>query len=157
MYHVNSNGEPIFKIEPSKKRPFARKLTFIKFFSEGFIIPATYDMLTMNDEQLASFTIWNNGNRFVLTLYDVNGKKLGYFEQWLTKSVLKNRGILFRKNDTVWRELEANNMAGDIDVRDEKEKLTATYRYGRFPYALKPSISGRSPSQSYPFRGAYFQ
>lgn len=140
MYNVDSNGTPLFQIVPSRRRPMTRKLTFIKLFLEGFVIPATYDILDMTEERLASFSIWNNGNRFVLTFYDVNGKKLGYFEQWLTRSVLKNRGTLFYENDTIWRELVANNMSGDIDVQDNQEKITATYRYGRFPYALNPAF-----------------
>ena len=144
MYNVDANGKPLFQIEPSKRRPITRKLTFIKLFSEGFVIPATYDILDMYEERLASFSIWNNGNRFVLTFYDKKGKKLGYFEQWLTKSLLKNRGTLFHENDTIWRELVANNMSGDIDVKDDQEKVTATYRYGIFPYALNPAFQAEA-------------
>ncbi len=140
MHNVNADGVSLFQIIPSKRRPFARKLTAIKFLSEGFIVPATYDILDMKDELLASFTFWNNGNRFLLTLHSRDGKRIGYFEQWLTKSVLKNKGTLFHENDRVWRELTANNMAGDIDVVDDDGKMTAKYRFGRFPYALHPAF-----------------
>jgi hypothetical protein len=140
MHNVNAEGISLFQIIPTKRRPFARKLTAIKILSEGFILPATYDILDMKEELLASFTVWNNGNRFLLTLHSRDGKRIGYFEQWLTKSVLKNRGTLFHENDRVWRELTANNMAGDIDVVDDNGKMTAKYRFGRFPYALHPAF-----------------
>ena len=144
MYNVNAKGKVVFSIEPSKSRPIARKLTFFKFFSEGFIITATYDVHDMNNRLLASFTAWNNGNRFVLTLYDTNGKKLSYFEQYLTRSVLKNRGTLFRENDTFWRELVAKNMAGDIDVIDENGKITVSHRYGVFSHAANTAFQAES-------------
>lgn len=144
MYNVDADGKPLFQIATSKRRPYRRKLTVIKLFSGGFLIPATYDILDMKKELLAFFTIWNNGNRFVLTLYNVDGKRIGYFEQRLTKSVLKNKGTLFHDDGTIWRELTANNMAGDIDIRDEDERISATYRYGRFPYALNPAFQAEA-------------
>ena len=156
MHNVNAEGVSLFQIIPSKRRPFARKLTAIKFLSEGFIVPATYDILDMKDELLASFTMWNNGNRFLLTLHSRDGKRIGYFEQWLTKSVLKSRGTLFRENDRVWRDLAANNMAGDIDVVDDNGKMTAQYRFGRFPYALHPAFEAEA-FMLYSFRLPYFK
>ena len=144
MYNVDADGNPIFKIEPSKQKPIARKLTFFSLFSNGFIIPATYDILDMQDDLLASFTNWTNGNRYVLTLYDANGEKIGHFEQRLTQSKLKNRGTLFYADGAVWRELEAKNTAGDIDIKGEDGDTSATYRYGRFPYALKPAFQAEA-------------
>lgn len=144
MYNVDSEGNPTFKIEPSKRKPVVRKLTFFSLFSNGFLFSATYDILDMQDCLVASFTNWTNGNRYVLTLYDTNGVKIGRFEQRLTQSKLKNRGTLFHAEDSVWRELEAKNMAGDIDIKGEEGETTATYRYGRFPYALKPAFQAEA-------------
>ena len=144
MHNVDAKGVSLFHIIPTKRRPFARKLTAIKFLSEGFIFPATYDILDMKDELLASFTLWNNGNRFLLTLHSREGKRIGYFEQWLTKSILKSKGTLFHENDRVWRELAAKNTAGDIDVVDDKGKMAAQYRFGRFPYALHPAFEAEA-------------
>ena len=140
MYNVNSEGQPVFKIEPSKRKPIARKLTFFSFFANGFIFPATYDILDMQDNLLATFTNWTNGNLYVLKLFDAKDVEIGYFEQRLTKSKLKNMGTLFYRDGSVWQELEAKNISGDIDVRDAEGKLVATYRYGRFPYALHPAF-----------------
>lgn len=140
MYNVNSEGQPVLKIEPSKRKPISRKLTFFSFFANGIIMPATYDILDMQDNIMASFTNWTNGNRYVLRLFDVQGLEVGYFEQRLTKSKFKNMGTLFHPDGSVWQELEAKNIAGDIDVKNEEGKIAATYRYGRFPYALHPAF-----------------
>lgn len=144
MYNVNADGKPLFKIEPSRRRPIARKLTFFSLFSNGFLFKVTYDVLDMEGGLLASFTSWTNGNRYILTLYDANGVKVGCFEQRLTKSKLKNMGTLFHADHSIWRELEAANMAGDIDVKGTDEETTATYRYGRFPYALNPAFQAEA-------------
>lgn len=144
MYNVDADGNPIFKIEPSKRKPIARKLTFFSLFSNGFLFTVTYDVLDMEDGLLASFTSWTNGNRYVLTLFDANGVNIGYFEQRLTKSKLKNMGTLFYADHSIWRGLEAANMAGDIDIKGEDGETTATYRYGRFPYALNPAFQAEA-------------
>lgn len=144
MYNVDADGNPLFKIEPSKRKPIARKLTFFSLFSNGFLFTATYDVLDMEDGLLASFTSWTNGNRYVLTLYSADGVKIGQFEQRLTKSKLKNMGTLFYADHSIWRELEAANMAGDIDIKGEDGETTATYRYGRFPYALNPAFQAEA-------------
>lgn len=144
MYNVNAVGQPVFKIEPAKRKPIFSKLTFFGFFANGIIFPATYDILDMQDNLLASFTKWTNGIRYELRLFDAQGSEVGYFEQRLIKSKLKNMGTLFYPGGLVWRELEAKNIAGDIDVKDEEGKLAATYRYGRFPYALHPAFEAEA-------------
>lgn len=144
MYNVNADGKPLFKIEPSRLKPIARKLTFFSLFSNGFLFKVTYDVLDMEDGLLASFISWTNGNRYVLTLYDNDGVKIGHFEQRLTKSKLKNMGTLFRADHSIWRELEAANIAGDIDIKGTDGEMTATYRYGRFPYALNPAFQAEA-------------
>ena len=144
MYNVNADGKSLFKIEPSKRKPITRMLTFLKLFSNGFIFTVTYDVLDMEEGRLASFTSWTNGNRYVLSLYDASDKKIGYFEQRLTKSKLKNSGTLFHADHAVWRELKAKNIAGDIDVIGQEGETTATYRYGRFPYALHPAFQAEA-------------
>ena len=60
--------------------------------------------------------------------------------QQLSKSAMKNRGTLYHADGTVWRQLEAKNMTGDIDVQDEEGVRTASYRFGRFPYATYPAF-----------------
>lgn len=144
MYNVDADGKPLFKIEPSKRKPITRKLTFFSLFSNGFLFKVTYDVLDMEDGLLASFTIWTNGNRYILTLFNTAGAKIGYFEQQLIKSKLKNMGTLFHEDHSIWRELEAKNIAGDINVKGREGEMTATYRYGRFPYALNPAFQAEA-------------
>lgn len=141
MYNVDEDGNPLFKIEPCKQHPFMRKLTFFSPFANGFIIPVTYDILDMENHVLASFTSWTNGNRYELTLFNVQGEVIGSFEQKLTESKMKNKGTLSHADGSVWRKLEAKNMAGDIDVQNREGILTASYRFGMFPYALKPAFA----------------
>ena len=139
MYNVDSNGEPLFTIEPSKGH-LSRWLTVITLFEKGFIIPVHYDILDMNGQQIAKFTIRDNVKRYEMSLRKLDGTLMSTYVQRLSKSALKNRGLLHRSDGSVWRELEAKSIAGDIDVKDEEGRMTASYRFGIFPYAMKPAF-----------------
>ncbi|WP_203249077.1 hypothetical protein [Sporosarcina beigongshangi] len=139
MYNVDSNGNPLCIIEPSKGR-LSRWLTIFNLFEKGFIIPVHYDILDTSGQRIATFTIQDNVKRYELSLRKPDGTLMSTYVQHLSKSALKNRGILYHADGTIWRELEAKNMAGDIDVKDEEGRMTASYRFGIFPYAMNPAF-----------------
>ena len=139
MYNVDSNGSPLFKIEPTAEQ-LAKWLTFFELFQKGFIIPMHYEISDMDGQLIATFTIKNNVKRDELTLRTPNGTLLCTYIQHLSKSALKNRGVLYHADGSVWRELAAKSMAGDIDVKDEEGRMTASYRFGIFPHAMKPAF-----------------
>lgn len=137
--HVDHNGQPVFQIQPSKKQ-FRRKLLIFQLFEKGMVFPVDYDITTMDGSVLATIRITNNVKQFTLTLKKPDGAVIGRYIQQLSKSAVKNRGTLYYADGTVWRQLEAKNMAGDIDVTDEEGGRTASYRYGLFPYAMHPAF-----------------
>jgi len=137
MYNVDSNGNPLFVIEPSKGR-LSRWLTFFELFEKGFIIPVHYDVVDMNGKLLAKITIRSNIKRDELTLKEADGTVMAAYVQQHWKAKLKNRGVLYHADGSVWRELEAKAIAGDIDVQDDEGRMTARYRFGIFPYAMRP-------------------
>lgn len=139
VYNVDANGEPIFKIEPSADK-VSKWLTFFELFKKGFIIPVHYAISDMDGRLIATFTIKDNLKRSELALMKPDGTRIGTYIQHLSKSALKNRGILHHADGSVWRELEAKNMAGDIDVKDEEGRMTASYRFGVFPHVMKPAF-----------------
>ncbi|MFJ7935101.1 hypothetical protein [Sporosarcina sp. NPDC096371] len=139
MYNVDSNGNPIFTIEPAKGR-LARWLTVFTLFEKGFIIPVNYDILDRSGQRIASFTIRDNIKRYELSLRKLDGTLMNTYIQHLSKSALKNRGVLYHADGSTWREIEAKSMAGDIDVKDEGGRMTASYRFGIFPYAMNPAF-----------------
>lgn len=137
LYHVDQNGQPLFQIQPTKGR-FGNGLLFFSLFEKGMVVPVEYDISSMDGRPLATFHIKNNVKQFTLTLKKPDGTVIGRYIQQLSKSAIKNRGTLYHADGTVWRQLDAENMAGDIDVTDEEGIRTASYRYGRFPYAAHP-------------------
>ncbi len=139
LYHVDHNGQPLFQIQPTKGR-LVHRLLFFSTFEKGLVFPVEYDISSMDGRSLATFHIKNNVKQFTLTLKKPDGTVIGRYIQHLSKSAMKNRGTLYHANGTVWRQLEAKNMAGDIDVQDEEGIRTASYRYGRFPYATYPAF-----------------
>ena len=112
-------------IEPSKGR-LSKWLTFFELFQKGFFIPVHYDISDMDGQQIATFTIRNNLKRDELTLRKPDGTVICTYVQQLSKSALKNRGVLYHADGSVWRELEAKSIAGDIDVKDEEGRMTAS-------------------------------
>ncbi|WP_019414203.1 hypothetical protein [Paenisporosarcina sp. TG20] len=140
LYLVSHEGEQLFVIEPTTKKPIARFLTVSSVISSGLIIPITYDVMTLNRSRLFSFTVKNEWKKFRVTIMDEQDNTIGvYLQPWL-KSAMKNKGTLFYPNHDVWRQIEAKNMTGDIDIRDEESRITASYRFGMFPYALHPAF-----------------
>jgi len=137
--HVDQRGQPVFKIQPTKGR-FRRNLLFLQLFEKGLVFPVEYDITEMDGHVLATFRINNNVKQFTLTLKKPGGEVIGRYIQQLSKSAVKNRGTLYHADESVWRQLEAKNMAGDIDVTDEEGNRTASYRYGLFPYASYPAF-----------------
>lgn len=137
MYNVDSDGNPLFVIEPSKGR-LSRWLTFFELFEKGFIIPVHYDILDTNGQLLATITIRSNIKRDELTLKEPDGTVMAAYVQQHWKAKLKNQGVLYHADGSVWRELEAKSIAGDLDVKDDEGRLTARYRFGIFPYAMRP-------------------
>lgn len=135
-YNVDHNGQPLFQIQPTKGR-FRNCFLFFSSFEKGIVFPVEYDISSMDGHPIATFHIKNNVKQFTLTLRKMDGTVIGYYIQRLSKSVVKNRGTLFHTDGTVWRQLEAENMAGDIEVTDKEGRKTASYRYGWFPYAAK--------------------
>ena len=145
LYHVDHNGQPMFQIQPTKER-FTNRLLFFSSFEKGMVFPVEYDISSMDGLPLATFHIKNNVKQFTLTLKKPDGTVVGQYIQQLSKSAMKNRGTLYHADGTVWRQLEAKNMTGDIDVQDEEGLRTATYRFGRFPYATYPAFPKHRPS-----------
>lgn len=139
VYSVDADGNPLLKIEPSKEH-MSRWLMFFKVFECGFLFPVHYDISTIDGERFATIKIRDNVKKFVLSLRKPDGTLMGYYIQKLSKSAFKNRGILYHADGTVWRELEAKSLAGDIDVKDEEGLMTASYRFGIFPYAMRPAF-----------------
>jgi hypothetical protein len=137
MYNVDSNGNPLFVIEPSKGR-LSRWLTFFELFEKGFFIPVYYDISDMNGQQLATIIIRSNFKRDELILMEPDGTVMAAYVQQHWKAKLKNRGTLYHADGSIWRELEAKAFAGDIDVKDDEGCMTARYRFGIFPYATRP-------------------
>jgi len=137
MYNVDLDGNPLFVIEPSKGR-FSKWLTFFELFEKGFFIPVFYDISDMDGQKLATITIRNDFKRDELTLKEPDGTVIATYVQQHWKAKLKNRGILYHADGSVWRELEAKAIAGDIDVKDDEVLMTARYRFGIFPYAMSP-------------------
>ncbi|MCG7343214.1 hypothetical protein MHZ92_03650 [Sporosarcina sp. ACRSL] len=137
--HVDHNGQPLFQIQPTKGR-LRNGLLFFSLFEKGMVFPVEYDIASMDGLPIATIRIKNNVKQFLLTLKKPDGTVLGQYIQHLSKSAMKNRGTLYHADGTVWRQLEANNMAGDIDVTDEDGNRTASYRYGLFPYATLPAF-----------------
>jgi hypothetical protein len=137
MYNVDSDGNPLFGIEPSKGR-LSRWLTFFELFEKGFIIPVHYDISDMHGQRLATIKIRNNIKRDELTLKKPDGTVIATYVEQLWKAKLKNRGVLNHADGSFWRVLEAKAIAGDIDVKDDEGRMTARYRFGIFPYAMRP-------------------
>lgn len=137
MYNVDSDGNPLFVIEPSKGR-LSKWLTFFELFEKGFFIPMYYDISDMDGQKLATFTIRNNMKFDELTLKKPDGAVMATYVQQHWKSKLKNRGVLYHADGSVWQELEAKAMAGDIDIEDDEGRMTVRYRFGIFPYAMRP-------------------
>lgn len=139
LYHVDHKGQPLFQIKPAKGQ-FRNGMLLFQSFEKGMFFPVNYDIAALDESILATFHIKNNVKQFTLTLKKPDGTVIGRYIQQLSKSAMKNRGTLYHADGSVWRQLEAKNMTGDIDVIDEDDSRTASYRYGLFPYATLPAF-----------------
>jgi hypothetical protein len=139
VYNVDHNGQPLFQIQPTKGR-LRNGLLFFSMFEKGMVFPVEYEISSMDGFPIATFHIKNNVKQFTLTVKKPDGTVIGYYKQKLSKSVVKNCGTLYHADGSEWRQLEAKNMSGDIDVTDEEGRRTASYRYGLFPYAAYPAF-----------------
>jgi hypothetical protein len=92
----------------------------------------------MHGQRLATITIRNNIKRDELTLKKPDGTVIATYVEQLWKAKLKNRGVLYHADGSFWRVLEAKAIAGDIDVKDDEGLMTARYRFGIFPYEMRP-------------------
>jgi hypothetical protein len=144
LFLVSHKGEQLFVIEPTKRKPISRVMTFSSFISSGISIPMTYDVMTLEQSRLFSFTVKNEWKQFRITIMDDQDAIIGVYLQPWFKSAMKNKGSLHHPNHDTWRQIEAKNMTGDIDIRDEENRMTASYRFGMFPYAMHPSFQASS-------------
>lgn len=140
MLLVDNEGRELFSIRPTERQPIRKWLCFASPLSKGWIFPVTYDVFDRNGIRAAMFQFKTAWGRKVIYIGDGHNELIGRFEMPLLKGALKNRGILYNANGDVWRELKATSVYGDIDVRDEEDRLTASYRYGMFPYTLHPAF-----------------
>ena len=146
IYNVDANGNPLFQIEPMKRR-LSSWMTFFEIFGKGLFIPVLYVISDLEGRNLATFSIRGSFKRGSLALYRPTGDLIGTFVQHHAKSILKNRGVLYHADGTVWRELRATSAAGDITVKDNDGNMTATYRFGLFPYATNPAFQATANHQ----------
>ncbi|WP_075619056.1 hypothetical protein [Paenisporosarcina indica] len=144
LYLVSHEGEQLFVVEPTKQKPISRYLTVFSLVSSGLIIPITYDVMSLNRSKVFSFTMKNEWKQFRVTVTNEQDVIIGeYIQPWRT-STFKNKGILYLGNLKLPRKIESKNMTGDIDIHDEDSLLTASYRFGIFPYALHPAFQAIS-------------
>lgn len=140
---VDKHGQILFTIEPSKGNP-TRWLTFFDVFQKGLFFSIHYDIVDREGRPLAHILIKNNFKQAKLILRSPSGAVIGTYIEEFKKSALKNRGILYKADGTLWRELKAKNMSGDIDVLDDSSRLTAKYRFGIFPYPMHPAFQSQT-------------
>lgn len=140
MYLVSHEGQQQYVIEPTIRKPFSRYLTFFSIISSGWVIPITYDVMTLDRSRVFSFIVKNEWKQFRITILNEKDEVIAFYKQPWLKSALKNNGVLFLPFQDEWRIIEAKNISGDIDIRDNDNRLMASYRYGMFPYTLHPAF-----------------
>jgi len=135
---VSNVGERLYNIEPSKDQPIPRKLSALTIFKAGMFFPITYDLKTMDERLVCSFTIQNKFKYMQIKVYD-------HYHTHVSTIVIplmsiKNRAMIFDSNNEKLLQTEAKSMYGDIDVDDLNGRRLATYRFGIFPYATHPAF-----------------
>lgn len=140
LYLVSNEGQQQYVIEPTTRKPLSRYLTFFSIISSGWVIPITYDVMTRDRSRVFSFIIKNEWKQFRITILNEKDEVIAFYKQPLLKSPLKNNGVLFLLHQDTWRIIKAKNISGDIDIHDNDNRLTASYRYGMFPYTLHPAF-----------------
>ncbi|WP_419960374.1 hypothetical protein [Psychrobacillus sp. BM2] len=137
-YLVSSTGERLYKIIPTDEQPFRRKLSTFNVFKMGMFFPITYQLKTMDEKLVCTFTIQNKLKFIQMKVHD-------HTQTHVTTIVmppmsLKNRAIIFDAKNEKLLQMEAKSMYGDIDVDDLNGHRLATYRFGIFPYATHPAF-----------------
>lgn len=144
LYLVSHEGEQLYVIEPTLRKPIFRFFTVFNFVASGWTIPITYDVMSLDRSQIFSFTVKNEWKQFRITVLNERDETIAiYVQNWL-KSVVKNKGTLYHSDQSIWREIASKNMSGDIDIRDDENRVTASYRFGIFPYTLNPAFQALS-------------
>ena len=59
MYLVSHEGQQQYVIEPTIRKPLSRYLTYFSLISSGWVIPITYDVMTLDRSRVFSFIIKN--------------------------------------------------------------------------------------------------
>lgn len=140
LYLVSHEGEQLYVIEPTVKKLIPRYLTFFTLVSSGLLIPITYNVMTLDRTRIFSFTVKNEWKQFRVTILNEQDEQIATYVQPWGESALKNKGVIYHPNQSAWRNIEAKNMSGDIDIRDDDNLITASYRFGMFPYTLHPAF-----------------
>lgn len=137
---VNASGQQLFTITPTERQPIQKRLSALRLFATGFIVPMTFDMHDLEGCRIASFHFENKGKKKLIYVGNEENNVIGTFELPLMKNTFRHRGILLDGNGNEWRDIQAKSVAGDIDIRDEEERITASYRFGMFPYTMHPAF-----------------
>lgn len=137
-YLVSGTGERLYKISPTEEQPFRRKLSTLAIFKMGMFLPITYQLTTMDEKVVSTFTIQNKLRFMNIKVLDHN--RLHSTTIVMPLMTLKNRAIIFDANNDKLLQMEAKSVYGDIDVHDLDGQRLATYRFGIFPYATHPAF-----------------
>lgn len=137
---VNASGQQLYSITPTERQPIQKRLSGLRIFATGLVVPIMYDMHNVEGQRIASFQFTNKGKKKLIYIGNEENNVIGTFELPLMKNTFRHRGILYDDHGNRWRDIQAKSMAGDLDIRDEEGCLTASYRFGIFPYAMHPAF-----------------
>ncbi|WP_277583985.1 hypothetical protein [Psychrobacillus antarcticus] len=135
-YLVSGTGERLYKVTPTDEQPFRMKLTTLSIFKMGMFFPITYQLKTMDEKVVSTFTIQNKLKFMQIKVFEHNHTHVSTIV--MSTISIKNRAIIFDANNEKLLQMEAKSMYGDIDVKDIDGHLLAAYRFGIFPYATHP-------------------
>ena len=141
-YLVSSTGERLYKISPTEEQPFRRKLSILNIFKMGMFFPITYQLITMDEKVISTFTIHNKLRFMKIKVHDHN--RLHITTIVMPPMSLKNTAIIFDADNEKLLQMEAKSVYGDIDVHDLDGQRLATYRFGIFPYATHPAFEAQA-------------
>ena len=137
-YLVSSTGERLYKISPTEEQALRRKLSVLTIFKTGMFFPVTYQLLTMDEKVVSTFTIHHKLKFIQIKVHDHNNQHVTTIV--MPPMSFKNKAIIFGANNEKLLQMEAKSVYGDIDVHDLEGQSLATYRFGIFPYAAHPAF-----------------
>lgn len=137
-YLVSSTGERLYIVTPTEGQPLRRKLSTFNLFKLGMFFPITYQLKTMDEKLVSTFTMLNKLKFMEIKVYDYNHRHVTTIV--MPPMSLKNRAIVFDANHEKLLQMESKSMYGDIDVNNFDGHRLATYRFGIFPYATHPAF-----------------